>query len=356
MYSADLPAQVRALDLQCEQVVQLCTFCRSCTTSLTLGQSLRSLGAVLEVLEPELVPCLLSLYLQPEDPGARAAVRLLRGVWRRLVEELAGLVQQLVDPTAYCVVLAEEAESLGLQIRGELYSQEGARLGGLLERLVAMAEAGVDLAWRGLGEKGAGTAPLEEDHPLVRAERSVWEVRASARLVTANVADLSLHQSALRRVRVLVTALQELVTCLAEQEDSGCEAPATSPGLLSFRAKTHLDKTAAVAEESRREVYRLVHDLSPYSPGPSQLRRSSRGTRSARRSSARLDSVLGQLSSLHLSLTRPTPSKSHDISLRRLVLRPQPVFSSTPQDPPAPLEADCPPRLALPASPLAVHV
>ena len=79
-------------------------------------------------------------------------------------------------------------------------------------------------------------------------------------------------------------------------------------GLLHFRAQHHLDRTAAVAEESRREIYRLVHDLTAYQPtndltdySPT-FRASVRGSSGARRSSARLDSVLGQLSRLSQSL------------------------------------------------------
>ena len=305
----DLEEEVRAVDQQAEQVVQLCHFCRTLTSSPDLAQNLLSLAGVLETVEPDLVPSVLQLYLQPEDGSTRKAASIARSLWRRLLEELGMLVHQLVDPTAYMVILGEEAEGLGRQFKEQLYSQEGT-LDALLGRLVAMAETGVDLSWRGLG----ASAPLGENHALVKAERSVWEVRAARRLLSDNLEDLSVHQVALRRVQVLVTALGDLVSSLSEREDGEEDederllaslSSSSGHGLLHFRAQHHLDRTAAVAEESRREIYRLVHDLTAYSPsknGTFALRASVRGSSGARRSSARLDTVLGQLSRLSHSL------------------------------------------------------
>ena len=174
---------------------------------------------------------------------------------------------ELVDTAAYCVVLAQEAAWL---VRGlRLEPREGGE-GEVLEQLVAMAEAGMDIVWRGLQPL---TQPLEESHPLVRAERSGWEVRAEARLLARGQGG---YRAALRRAQVLVTALEDLVTFLTEEEEGSklVEGRAEPGGLLSFRASRHLQRTAALAEESRREVYRLLHDLTPYSPcgGRSSLR------------------------------------------------------------------------------------
>ena len=302
----DLEEEVQAVDQQAEQVVQLCHFCRTLTSSQDLAQNLLSLAGVLETVEPDLVPSGLQLYLQPEDRSTRKAAAIARNLWRRLLEELGMLVHQLVDPTAYMVILAEEASGLGRQFKEQLYSQEGS-LDAFLGRLVAMAETGVDLSWRGLG----ASAPLDENHALVKTERSVWEVRAARRLLSDNLEDLSVHQVALRRVQVLVTALGDLVSSLSEREDgeenedekllASLSSSSSGRGLLHFRAQHHLDRTAAVAEESRREIYRLVHDLTAYSP-TFVFRASVRGSSGARRSSARLDSVLGQLSRLSQSL------------------------------------------------------
>ena len=309
----DLEEEVQAVDQQAEQVVQLCHFCRTLTSSQDLAQNLLSLAGVLETVEADLVPSGLQLYLQPEDRSTRKAAAIARNLWRRLLEELGMLVHQLVDPTAYMVILAEEAAGLGRQFKEQLYSQEGS-LDAVLGRLVAMAETGVDLSWRGLG----ASAPLDENHALVKTERSVWEVRAARRLLSDNLEDLSVHQVALRRVQVLVTALSDLVSSLSEREEeeenedekllASLSSSSSGRGLLHFRAQHHLDRTAAVAEESRREIYRLVHDLTAYQPtndltaySPT-FRASVRGSSGARRSSARLDSVLGQLSRLSQSL------------------------------------------------------
>ena len=312
----DLEEKVRAFDDQAEQVVQLCHFCRTLTSSQDLAQNFLSLAGVLETIEPDLVPSVLQLYLKPDDVSNRKAASISRGLWRRVLEELGLLVHQLVDPAAYMVILAEEAGRLGRQFKDLLYSQAGA-LDALLGRLVAMAETGVDLSWRGLGN----SAPLAENHALVKAERSVWEVRAARRLLADNLEDLSVHQVALRRVQVLVTALGDLVSTFSEKEDDqenederllASLSGSSGHGLLHFRAQNHLDQTAAVAEESRREIYRLVHDLTAYSPfrnGTVAPRASIRGSRRARRSYTRLDTVLGQLSRLSHSL-----GESHNLS------------------------------------------
>ena len=348
------------MDVQCEQLLHLCSFLSASCRAASTRQSLHSLAATLETVEQELVPGVLALYLQPGDPGTRVAARILRSLYHRLTEQLASLVTELVDPAAYCVVLAQEAAGL---VRGLRLEDREGREGEVLEQLVAMAEAGVDMVWRGLQPL---TQPLEESHPLVRAERSGWEVRAGARLLAGGQAD---YRAALRRAQVLVTALEDLVTFLTEEEEEEgsklVEGKAEPGGLLSFRASRHLQRTAALAEESRREVYRLLHDrrdvyrllhdLTPYSPcggrsflrGSPPVRASMRASSSARRSSARLDSVLGQLEHLSNSLAgrqgagegvregtseearegtrevaRTGGGEIQDISLRRLVLKP----------------------------------
>ena len=75
------PCQVRDVDLQCEQLVHLCSSLAGSRRAASTRQSLRSLAATLETVEQEVVPGVLALYLQPKDPGTRVAARILRSLY-----------------------------------------------------------------------------------------------------------------------------------------------------------------------------------------------------------------------------------------------------------------------------------
>ena len=340
--SDDLREEVRLVDTQSDHLFQLCHFCLYCTTDQDKAQGLRSSGRLMEALEAELVPTVLQLYLSPASPGARAVARLVRQSWRSLMEQIQTLVLGIVDPTAYCVILLQELQGLARKVKTDLYSQDPRPLEESVGRLLSMAETGVDLAWRELGDKSV--TPLPETHDLVKAERSIWEVRAACKLLVKTIQDLSLHQSLLKRVQVLVGAFQGLVTLLTDkaEETAGsvlfpslltAETPTAtitrnSTNLLSFRAKRNLDKTALFAGELRKEMYKITVDLTPFTPRPeavpkrptltrkpskvtvngcllkTPIRRTQEGSRTVRRSSARLSSVISELSVL-----------SHELSL-----------------------------------------
>ncbi len=213
----------------------------------------------------------------------------------------------------------------------------------------------MDLAWEEAGRAGPAH-PLPESHPLVRTERAVWEVRAAGRLLLASIQvnilsheenflslsetvqwrschlkrfkiikrqkmtfiqnyhlvllifylmqDLELHQSFLKRVKVLVATFAELAAQLLDQEQlkeeqegkidrdgiltDAADFPPSSPpqatfempsvvssttplfassktpsagsskkplsaGWISFRSKRHLERTAALAESLRKD-------------------------------------------------------------------------------------------------------
>jgi len=229
-----------------------------------------------------------------------------------------------------------------------------------------MSETGVDLAWKEIGERSlqdnpiCTMKPLADNHPLVMAERSIWEVRAAAKLVVETIEDLSLHQSLLKRVQVLVSSLGDVVTLMTENdgtktcetsnilgsliepnneqefEETKLDLDKTPPPFkrtrstttcLSFRAKHNLNKTAAVAQDLRKNLYKITIDLTPFTPNPAALplrpsvlknktvinenkdnfdtpiKRSANGSKIIRRSSARLSSVLNELSALSHELS-----------------------------------------------------
>ena len=114
--SDDISEEIKNLDLQTDQIFQLCHFCVFCTADAEKAQKIRSIGKVLELLETDLVPALLQLYYNPEDTGARAFVRILRQLWKSLLENLSSAVLDIVDPTAYCVILVEEATKIAKQV------------------------------------------------------------------------------------------------------------------------------------------------------------------------------------------------------------------------------------------------
>ena len=339
----DLREEVRLLDLQSDQLVQLCHFCLFCTSQSDQAQQLRTSGRLLDCLEAELVPSVLQVYFSPASRGARAALGLVRQSWRGVLDQVAALVTSIVDPTAYCVILLEALDRLARQLKSNLYSQDPAEVQTSVSRLLSMAETGVDLAWRELADLGR-LAPLPDSHCLVTAERSVWEVRAACKLLVRSIQDLSLHQALIKRVQVLLAAFQDLLTLLTEKtEDSqagslifpslpAAQTNMETPGrnttnFLSFRSKRNLDRTAVLAGEARQEIYKITVDLTPFTPRPeavprrptlrrkpskvtvngcllqTPIKKSPEGSRIVRRSSARLSSVISELSVLSHELS-----------------------------------------------------
>ena len=115
--SDHIAEEIKTLDEQTDRIFQLCHFCVFCTSDNEKAQKIRSLGATLELLETELVPALLQLFFNPGDPGARALVRILRQLWKSLLENLSSAVLDIVDPTAYCVILFEEVTKIAKQVK-----------------------------------------------------------------------------------------------------------------------------------------------------------------------------------------------------------------------------------------------
>ena len=349
--SDDLSEEVIALDMQTDKLLQLCHFCIFCTYDEEKAQKIRSIGKLLETLEVELVPSLLQHYFNPSNFGARSFVNNLIKTWKKLLGDLSSVMLSIVDTTAYCVILLQEISAIAKSLRENLYSQDVSSLDIKVSKLLCMAETGVDLAWREFGpqvkEAGASIQPLLDTHPLVITERSIWEVRAASRLVISTVEDLSLHSGLQKRVQVLVTAFSDVALLLTEKQEEHSNGGSASnilsdslvrehesvPGArpasscLSFRAVRNMNKTAALAEDLRRDVYRLTVDLTPFTPRaekvakrpaltrkPSKvtvngciletpIKRSEQGSRIVRRSSARLSSVINELSVLSHELS-----------------------------------------------------
>ena len=94
----------------------------------------------------------------------------------------------------------------------DLYEQDARELKSRVGQVVGMAEVGVDLSWAEIGkERGQ---PLPESHPLVRTERSVWEVRAASKVLLSSLEDLELHKALVKRMKILVNCFSELSSVL----------------------------------------------------------------------------------------------------------------------------------------------
>ena len=131
----------------------------------------------------------------------------------------------------------------------DLYEQAPVQLKSRVQQVVGMAEVGVDLSWAEVGkEKGQ---PLPETHPLVRTERSVWEVRAASRILLSNLEDLQLHKSLIKRMKILVNSFSELSNILVEAG----EEKAASSNLNLSRSTSFMRDDTAKAGLSFRSIY-----------------------------------------------------------------------------------------------------
>ncbi len=128
-----------------------------------------------------------------------------------------------MDAAAFCAVAHAEARHGAAELRRRQYAQDRAWLRDRGAVLVRMCQRAVDFAWKELknnsGPSSSGSAPpaLPDDHPVVKVERSTWELQGALRLVLNNVEDLDLHRTMIRRVQVLVTCLGSMAHFLAGQ-------------------------------------------------------------------------------------------------------------------------------------------
>jgi len=56
------------------------------------------------------------VYLHPEDAGARILLKYLRQLWKKTLEKVVCAVKKIVDPTAFCLVVAAEATKMGKEV------------------------------------------------------------------------------------------------------------------------------------------------------------------------------------------------------------------------------------------------
>ena len=119
------------------------------------------------------------------------------------------------------------------KLKQSMYVQDVAYLRSLLTQLVKVSQRCVDFAWQ--AERSSRTkededsSPVDDSHPIVKMERSIWELKTATRIILANIADLQAHKSVLRRAQVLVSYLNDLVQYLVREENEAGEEDQPEP-------------------------------------------------------------------------------------------------------------------------------
>ena len=113
--------------------------------------------------------------------------------------------------------------------------------------LVGMVETGIDLSWQEINRSSA--EPLPETHPLVRTERSVWEVRAAARLLVSSLEDLQLHKALVKRAKILINNFSELSQVLV----------AAAPENQTRSSSREMFSPSRRVTDSRLTLFSIIH-------------------------------------------------------------------------------------------------
>jgi len=71
-----------------------------------------------------------------------------------------------------------------------------------VSKLVKMCQMGVDAAWKEAAG-GDSKKQLPDEHPVIKMERSTWEVRSALSVVLNSVENLNAHKALVRRVQVI---------------------------------------------------------------------------------------------------------------------------------------------------------
>ncbi len=208
---------VEAMDDHADHLFHIAQFAKYCTSDLAASQTLENSFELAQLLEKELVPACLKVYFNPGDVGARTHLRTLRALWKAELDCIESCVLDIVDPTAFCVVVEAVARRIASSLKKGLYSQDRNWLRSSVSRLVKLCQMAVDFAWKEVAANDEEQHQhLPEDHPIIRVERSSWEATTALKMVVANVEDLHLHKVLIRRVQLMVTSMSAMVECLVD--------------------------------------------------------------------------------------------------------------------------------------------
>ena len=99
-----------------------------------------------------------------------------------------------IKVTAFCVIVEAEARRIASALKKDQYSQDKDFLRRSVSQVVRLCQMAVDFAWKEMSSSSSETNRLADDHPIIRVERSTWEVQAALKMVIANVEDLHVHK------------------------------------------------------------------------------------------------------------------------------------------------------------------
>lgn len=214
----DLSQNIESTDDHSDRLFHIAHFALYCTSDAATAQTLVNSLHLAQILEKELVPASLKLYFSPDDIGARSQLRTLRQLWRTELETIETCILDIVDPTAFCVIVEAEARRIASAVKKDQYSQDRDWLRLSVSQVVRLCQMAVDFAWKEMSSSSETDTPnqLPDDHPIIRVERSTWEVQAALKMVIANVEDLHVHKVMIRRVQLMVTCTTAMVECLVD--------------------------------------------------------------------------------------------------------------------------------------------
>ena len=158
---------------------------------------------------------------------------------------------EIVDATAFCYVINEEVKSVAGMMKREQYRQDRRWIFLAGSKLIKMCERAVDLAFKDFssGNGSSSETALADDHPIVKVEKSIWELQSSLRSVLENVEDLNLHKTMIRRVQVLATSLGVMSHFLVSRNESELSASKVKVLTSVSRITISKDSMKVITEE-----------------------------------------------------------------------------------------------------------
>ena len=263
----DIHDLIEASDTHADRLFHIAHFAVFCTSDAVTAQSLTNSLHLVQLLEKELVPACLKVYFNPDDTGARSYLKTLRQHWKNELDMLEAYILDIVDPTAFCIIVEAEARRIASQVKKDQYSQSRDFLRLSVSQVVRLCQMAVDFAWKEMScpsasedaDENRPNPRLPEDHPIIRVERSTWEVQAALKMVIANVEDLRHHKVLIRRVQLMVTCATAMVECLMDPESNRTDHLSGSRvKVLTSVSRINIGLNKSTEEETKKSGIRIL--------------------------------------------------------------------------------------------------
>ena len=256
---ASIDGLVNSFDEHTDAIFQIAHFSTLCCSDKKRSQAINSSLHFMEALEKEIVPATLRIKPNTHSDGIeeRNHLRCLRQLWKNEVDSLEESLMNIVDPTAYCLMAERELSSCAKLIHDSAYTQDSELLRPLLMKLVKISKSIIDFSWKIQKDSSKNEDKIEDNNPMVKAERAIWELEAASVQTLKCIDDLNLHKSLLKRIQVMATAIHDLTKYLLNEESketsssSSDEMPVSMIKIL--KNESTISRTASLNKyESRR--------------------------------------------------------------------------------------------------------